>query len=106
LDRSVIARIGLVCPASRLRFCQQRFSAPQPTFTDEEPRPMPTDILTLPTTLPAEIPGSPTAESLRRGLAVALVVIGVLLTLWILVQLGPVAYGLPAPLFRRSPLGA
>jgi hypothetical protein len=47
-----------------------------------------------------------TAESLRRGLAVALVVIGVLLTLWILVQLGPVAYGLPAPLFRRSPLGA
>jgi hypothetical protein len=29
---------------------------------------------------------------------------GVLLTLWILYQLGPVASGLPAPLVRRAAL--
>jgi hypothetical protein len=92
--------------APTLRLLDATVSAPQPTFCDEESRLMQTDVLTLPTLAAAEPVRPPGAESLRRGLAVALVIIGVLLTLWILVQLGPVAYGLPAPLFRRPSLGA
>jgi hypothetical protein len=81
-------------------------SAPQPTFCDEESRLMQTDVLTLPALAPVEVPAQPSVDTLRRAVAVALVIIGVLLTLWILVQLGPVAYALPAPLFRRPSFGA
>lgn len=38
----------------------------------------------------------------RRALLALLIVVGGLATLWIVSQLGPVAYGLPAPFFRRA----
>ena len=66
---------------------------------------MQTDVLTLPA-LESASAAQDAWGALRRVLGVSLVVVGVLLTLWILLQLGPVAYGLPAPLFRRAPLGA
>jgi len=65
---------------------------------------MTADVLTFPTTTldePARVAG----VWLRRVLIFTVVVAGALLTLWILSKLGPVAYGLPAPFFRR-PSGA
>jgi hypothetical protein len=58
------------------------------------------DALTFPLPALDESPAFPWAL-VRRGLTISLIVIGALLTLWLLYQLGPVAYGLPAPLFRR-----
>jgi hypothetical protein len=63
---------------------------------------MSVDVLTMPTTL-----GEPIdlTKWIRRALLFTLVTVGGLLTLWVLYHLGPVAYGLPAPFFRRSALG-
>jgi hypothetical protein len=60
---------------------------------------MTAEVLTFPTTLdePARVAG----VWLRRVLLFAFLAAGVLMTLWILSQLGPVVYGLPVPLFRR-----
>lgn len=66
---------------------------------------MQADVLTLPTLETADA-AQDAWRALRTLLGVSLVVVGVLLTLWILLQLGPVAYGLPAPFFRRASLGA
>lgn len=62
------------------------------------------DALTFPVTAADEPPSIPW-PLVRRGLTIALIVIGALLTLWLLYNLGPVAYGLPAPFFRRGSLG-
>jgi hypothetical protein len=58
------------------------------------------DVLTFPTTVdePARVAG----VWLRRVLLFLVVAAGVAMTLWILSHLGPVVYGLPAPLFRRG----
>jgi hypothetical protein len=59
-------------------------------------------------TVPAIVTPGADADAwawLRQALPVAFLVIGGLVTLWILLQLGPVAYGLPAPFFRRPPIG-
>jgi hypothetical protein len=61
------------------------------------------DALTFPVTASGDAPEFPWVL-VRRGLTITLIVIGALLTLWLLYNLGPVAYGLPAPFFRRGPV--
>jgi hypothetical protein len=39
---------------------------------------------------------------IRRVLTASLLAVGVVLTIFILIKLGPVAYGLPVPLMRRA----
>jgi hypothetical protein len=63
---------------------------------------MSVDVLTMPATL-----GEPAVDLtkwIRRALLFTLLTVGGLLTLWVLYHLGPVAYGLPAPFFRRAAL--
>jgi hypothetical protein len=59
--------------------------------------------LTLPiTVVPQEVSPETQQAWVRRVLLMAFLVAGGLLTLFILSHLGPVAYGLPAPFFRRA----
>jgi hypothetical protein len=59
--------------------------------------------LTLPlNAIPSDLSAEPRRFSARRVLLLALLVAGGLLTLFVFYQLGPVAYGLPAPFFRRA----
>lgn len=62
------------------------------------------DVLTFPTTM--EEPARVAGVWLRRVLIFSIVLIGALLTLWILSKLGPVVYGLPATFFRRASAAA
>jgi len=59
--------------------------------------------LTLPlTALPSEVSTEAWQRVACRVLLLALLVAGGLLTLFVLSQLGPIVYGLPAPFFRRA----
>jgi hypothetical protein len=63
---------------------------------------MSVDVLTI----AAPVTGEPIDFGIwiRRVLQFGLLALGVVLTLWIVTHLGPVAYGLPAPFFRRRAL--
>jgi hypothetical protein len=62
---------------------------------------MTTLALTIPQTAPA-MQEAPLGEIVRRGLKFTLLLAGVILTFYILSELGPVVYGLPVPLMRRA----
>jgi hypothetical protein len=86
---------------------ERRIRLPSHTFDSEDLTVLTADALTadvmmLPGT-PVSTECSPSVETwVRRGLTLILIIFGGLLTLWIVSQLGPVAYGLPAPFFRRA----
>lgn len=63
---------------------------------------MTTQALTFPQFAPAVQDDVRVGSFIRRALTWSLILVGVLLTLWILSQLGPVVYGLPVPLVRRG----
>jgi hypothetical protein len=62
---------------------------------------MTTLALTIPDVAPA-VQGAPLGDIVRRGLQWTLMLAGVVLTLYILSELGPVVYGLPVTLMRRA----
>lgn len=63
---------------------------------------MTTQALTFPNYAPAVQDDVRPGETARRALTWSLIVAGALLTVWILGEVGPVVYGLPVPLVRRS----
>jgi hypothetical protein len=63
---------------------------------------MTTQALTFPNFAPAVQDDVRVGYFIRRGLTWSLILVGALLTLWILSQLGPVVYGLPVPLVRKA----
>jgi hypothetical protein len=63
---------------------------------------MTTQALTFPDYAPAVHDDVQLGAFVRRALTWSFILVGVLLTLWILSQLGPVVYGLPVPLVRRA----
>ena len=62
---------------------------------------MTTLALTIPSPAP-DVQELALGTVIRRGLQWTLLLTGVLLTFYILSELGPVVYGLPMPLFRRA----
>lgn len=62
---------------------------------------MTTLALTLPNSAPA-VQDAQLGDIIRRGLQLTLMLAGVVLTFYILSELGPVVYGLPMPLVRRA----
>jgi hypothetical protein len=63
---------------------------------------MTTQALTFPNYAPAVQDDVRLGAFIRRALKWSLILVGALLTLWILSEVGPVAYGLPVPLMRRA----
>jgi hypothetical protein len=63
---------------------------------------MTTQTLTFPNYAPAVQDDVRLGQIIGRALKWSLILVGALLTLWILSQMGPVVYGLPVPLFRRA----
>jgi hypothetical protein len=63
---------------------------------------MTTQALTFSTFAPAVQDDVQLGYIIRRALTWSLLLVGAVLTLWILSQLGPVVYGLPVPLVRRA----
>jgi hypothetical protein len=62
---------------------------------------MTTQALTFPQFAPA-VQDDRVWTCIRRVLTASLLVVGLALTIFILIKLGPVAYGLPVPLMRRG----
>jgi len=62
---------------------------------------MTTLALTIPNAAPA-VQDASLREIIRRGLQVTLMLAGAVLTIYILSELGPIVYGLPVSLIRRT----
>lgn len=67
---------------------------------------MTTQALTFPNYAPAVQDDVRPGVLARRAVTWSLMLVGALLTVWILSELGPVVYGLPVPLIRRSAAAA